>query len=266
MNLPPAPDSSGAADLPERNLTRPEGHAPLIGQPAGREGATGTVAGPFRSGLRSLLAVPGTVMLIPVEGLFLVFLGAAAMTNSWNEAVIPALLIGAALVPSRLELAVEARFPAWVHACYLGFLLAGPFAGARLRLYAFWPNWDKAVHLLSGVLVGCAVVFALGIVSRRKRLDLPPFLVVAGVVTAGGFVAAAWEIAEFSSDLLLGTHSQNASLPDTMTDIIWGLLGAIAVAVAAGIHLRGHTVAPVSSLLRNRDFVPAAPRRTPGRP
>ena len=92
-------------------------------------------------------------------------------------------------------------------------------------------------------------------------MDLPPFLVVAGVVTTGGFVAAAWEIAEFSSDRILGTHAQNASLQDTMTDIICGILGAIAVAVAVGIHLRGHPVPPVSSLLRNRDFAASVPRQ-----
>jgi hypothetical protein len=200
-------------------------------------------------------------MLIPVEVLFLSFLGAAAITNDWSEAVIPALLAVAALAPFSLELTIEARFPAWLHGCYLGFLLAGPFAGARLGLYAIWPHSDKVIHTFSGFLVGCAVTFALGTVSRRKHLDLPPFMMVAGVVTSGGFVAATWEIAEFTSDNFLGTHAQNASLQDTMTDIICGVLGAIAVAVAVGIHLRGHPVPPVSSLLRNRDFTSSAPQQ-----
>ncbi len=261
MNLPPTPDPSGAADVPETSPGRTKGPAPSAGKPTGRDGQPGTAAKPFRSAVRSLFAVPGMAMLIPVEVLYLGFLGGAAVTNAWSEAVIPALLIAAALIPSRLELSIEARFPTWVHGCYLGFLLLGPFAGARLGLYAFWPHWDKAIHTFSGILVGCAATFALGIVSRRKHVDLPPFLVVAGVVTTGGFVAAAWEIAEFSSDHILGTHAQNASLQDTMTDIICGILGAIAVAVAVGIHLRGHPVPPVSSLLRNRDFAASVPRQ-----
>ncbi|MGW6172078.1 hypothetical protein ACWF5H_01175 [Arthrobacter sp. NPDC055138] len=200
-------------------------------------------------------------MLIPVEALFLGFLGAAALTNSWNEALVPALLAVAALVPSALERGIEARFPAWLHGCYLGFLIAGPFAGTRLGLYAFRPDWDKVIHVFSGLLVGCAITFALGIVGRRKHLDLPPFLIVSGVVASGGFVAGAWEIAEFTSDGLLGMHAQNASLQDTMTDIICGVLGAIAVAVVVGIHFRGHPVPPISSLLRNRDFSPSGPRQ-----
>jgi hypothetical protein len=255
MNLPPAPGPSGVPDLPDSTPKHMQG----LDRPAGAQGDSGRVAGPLRSGVRSFLAEPGTAMLVPVEMLFLGFLAAAAVTNAWSEAVVPALLAVAALVPSSVERAIEARFPAWLHVCYQGFLLVGPFAGTRLGLYAFRPDWDKVVHVISGLLVGCAITFALGTVGRRKHLDLPPFLVVAGVVAAGGFVAAAWEIAEFTSDGLLGTHAQNASLPDTMTDIICGVLGAIIVAIAVGIHLRGHPVPPVASLLRNRDFAPSGP-------
>jgi hypothetical protein len=46
-----------------------------------------------------------------------------------------------------------------------------------------------------------------------------------------------------------------------MTDIICGVLGAIGVAVAMGIHLRGHPVPPISSLLQNRDFTASVPRK-----
>ncbi|UNK46027.1 hypothetical protein [Arthrobacter sulfonylureivorans] len=262
MSLPPAPDPASASDVPQGTPRSTKSGAPMVGQPAGRQRDTGTPALPIRSGIRSFLAVPGMAMLIPVELLFLGFLGAAAVASAWSEALVPALLAVAALVPSSLERVIEARFPAWLHGCYLGFLLAGPFAGTRLGLYAFRPDWDKVIHVFSGVLVGCAITFALGTVGRRKHLDLPPFLMVAGVVASGGFVAAAWEIAEFTSDGLLGTHAQNASLQDTMTDIICGVLGAIAVAVAVGIHLRGHPVPPVSSLLRNRDFTVSVPRQT----
>ena len=260
----PEPDDNAASPSAASNLPvipkRTMG-APVIGQPAGTEGSASTAAVPLRSGVRWFLTVPETAMLVSVEALFLGFLGVAAVTNSWSETIIPALLLGAALVPLWLELAIEARFPAWLHGCYLGFLLAGPFAGTLLGLYAFWPHWDKTIHTISGALVACAVTFALGIVGRRQHLGLPPYLVVAGVVTAGGFVAAAWEIAEYTSDHLLGTRAQNAGLEDTMTDIICGVLAAIVVAVAVGIHYRGRPVPPISSLLRNRDFTASVPRQ-----
>lgn len=165
-------------------------------------------------------------MLVAVEVLFLGYFAVSAVMRTWALAVIPGLLAFAALVPWWLEQAVEARLPTWLHATYLAFLLAGPFAGGRLGLYAIWPHWDKAIHTLSGFLVGSTVFLGLGVIRRRNNLPLPPYLVGAAVMATGGFVAATWEIAEYTSDRLLGTHAQNASLDDTMTDIICGLLGA----------------------------------------
>lgn len=254
-------ETSGTRSPAGGNLERAAGGAPVAGNRAGVEGRTGPAALPFRRAVRSFLGGPGTRMLAAVEVLFLGFLAVSAAMQAWSEAAVPAMLAAAALVPSAVELALQARCPTWLHGCYFGFLLAGPFVGSRLGLYAFWTQWDKPVHAFSGFLVGCAITFALGIADRRMRLALPPFLVVAGVVASGGFVAAAWEIAEYTSDHFLGTRAQHAGLDDTMTDIICGLLGAITVAVAVGIHHRGRPVTWITSLLRNRDFIPSAPPR-----
>lgn len=222
-------------------------------------GASESRALPIRTGARSFLASPGIWMLIPVEVLFLGFLGSAIAMRSGNDATIPALLTIAATVPVLLELESLSRFPPWLHGFYLAFLLAGPFAGAQLGFYSVWDRWDKVIHTSSGVLVGFATVFALGVVGRRQRLALPPALLLAGILAAGGFVAAVWEIAEFSSDHLVGTRAQNGSLEDTMADIICGMAGATAVGIAMGIHLRGRRFRLIASLLRDRDFTLAIP-------
>ncbi|RAX45953.1 hypothetical protein DQ353_20805 [Arthrobacter sp. AQ5-05] len=111
----------------------------------------------------------------------------------------------------------------------------------------------------SGLLVGFAVIFAFGVIGRRHLLVFPPFLLTAGILTTGGFIAAAWEITEYTSDHLLGTRAQNASLEDTMTDIIFGVAGATAVAITMSIHHRGHRLPLVDSLLRDRDLYSVAP-------
>lgn len=242
-------------DAPARHMGRPE--------PGPGTGAGGEVQPPGRphgAGFRSLLASPGAGLLIPTQLLLVGYVGASALDGSWSKAVIPALLVAAALVPPVLELAFATRLPRWLHGCYAGFLLAGPFAGGRLGLYGVWGHWDKAVHFFSGLLVGCTAILALGIVGRRKCLALPGFLFTAAALVCGGFVAAVWEIAEYTSDHLVGTHAQNASLEDTMTDIICGVIGAAIVAILAGVHHRGHQFPAVASLLRDRDFT-AEPAR-----
>ncbi|GAA4360840.1 hypothetical protein [Paeniglutamicibacter cryotolerans] len=199
-------------------------------------------------------------MLIPVEVLFVVVMGSTAVRQSWSAATIPALLLVAATVPVLVEPGATSRFPAWVHGFYLSFLLAGPFAGAQLGFYGRWERWerwerwDKVVHTSSGLLVGYATIFALGVISRRQNIGLPPVLLVGGILATGGFIAAMWEIAEFSSEHLLGTRAQNGNLEDTMTDIICGIAGATAVSIAMSLHLKGHRFPLIVSLLQERDF------------
>lgn len=220
----------------------------------------------IRSAARSFRISPGIGMLVAAEILLLGFAAVAVITRSWPEIAIPALLSLAALLPALVEARFGAWFPAWMHGFYLGFLLAGPFAGGRLGFYTLWDPWDKVIHASSGLLVGFAVIFALGVIGRRYFIVFPPFLLAAGVLATGGFIAAAWEIAEYASDHLLGTRAQNASLENTMADIIFGVAGSAVAAVLMIAHHRGRRVAVVDSLLRSRDFASAAPdvqKRTP---
>ncbi|WP_264795553.1 hypothetical protein [Arthrobacter mangrovi] len=234
---------------------------PVNGNPSAVGGHAAVPALPFRSVLRSVLDAPATRMLVVVEVFFLGVLAAAGLAQAWSDSAVPAMLIAAALIPSAVELAFNSRCPTWLHGCYFVFLLAGPFVGTQMRLYAFWTLWDKPVHAFSGALVGWATVFALGVACRRTQLALPPFLMVAGVVLAGGFIAAMWEIAEFTSDHFLGTRAQNAGLVDTVTDMMCGILGVAAVAVVAGLHFRGRPSVLIGSLVRSPDIIPPAPPR-----
>lgn len=221
---------------------------------------------PIRSASPSFRASPGIGMLVSAEILLLGFVAVAAITRSWPEIAIPALLTVAALAPAVLETWCRAWLPAWMHGFYLAFLLAGPFAGGRLGFYAIWDPWDKVIHVSSGLLIGFAVIFTVGVIGRRHLLVFPPYLLTAGILTTGGFVAAAWEIAEYTSDRLLGTRAQAADLDGTMTDIMCGVAGSAVVAVMVSLHHRGHRFAVIDSLLRNRDFASAAPGRRDSMP
>lgn len=171
------------------------------------------------------------------------------------------LLTGAALLSPLLEQGSRTWLPMWLHGCSFGFVRAGPFAGCRLGLDGLWSDWDKVIHSFSGVLLGCTAIIALGLFVRRKQLHLPRSPFVAAVVVSGGFAAALWEITEYASDHLVGTHAQNSSLEETMTDIIGGFIGAVAVALVAGFHHGGHPRAPIGPLLRNRDFTTSSADR-----
>lgn len=61
--------------------------------------------------------------------------------------------------------------------------------------------------------------------------------------------AAAWEICEFSSDILIGTVSQSG-LDDTMRDIVAGTLGGMLAIALLLLFRRPRTLAPESLLAR----------------
>ncbi len=103
------------------------------------------------------------------------------------------------------------------------FIFLSVFSGRVLGIYALIPYWDKVLHFLSGfllVLVGKDLLFKLGKApSRLFYLLFLLFFALSG--------AMLWEIYEFTLDALLGTNSQNASLSDTMWDMIAGSCGTL---------------------------------------
>lgn len=95
-----------------------------------------------------------------------------------------------------------------------------------VRAYRHWPNLDVPMHYVGAVVL--AYVIHRGVRhAARRGLAVPMdgwlhgLFVFALVCTTSMF----WEIAEFASDRLLGTHAQ-LSLADTMSDMLLDAIGA----------------------------------------
>lgn len=143
-----------------------------------------------------------------------------------------------------------------LHAAYAVFIAAGPLAGSAMNLYSALPGWDKVVHFYSGILIGWAVLFALGRLGivDRERFPIVAFIVQCAVMAS----AAGWEICEFISDHLLGTRAQHDNL-DTMTDIISATVGGIVMLLLARFAHAPKTIVGVPALPRGaaRDEEPS---------
>lgn len=96
------------------------------------------------------------------------------------------------------------------------------------KIYARIPNFDIPMHFAGGVAIA---YFFGGCYRTALMFDLlgQPAKVVYAVVVLGmtAFAAVVWEFAEFIADQALGTHTQ-PDLPDTLLDLLMGLLGGIA--------------------------------------
>jgi len=130
--------------------------------------------------------------------------------------------------PLLFEQLFKVRLPSLFQFTYVIFVFASMFSGEVLRFYRLIPWWDAAMHFLSGILVGLGVVLWLRALARTpKTFRMNLKLQTLFIALFGMGVATLWEIVEFGFDQLFGTTSQDQSLYDTMTDLVYGTSGIV---------------------------------------
>lgn len=140
--------------------------------------------------------------------------------------------VAAAVVPASWWLACRLghrrlAFP-YTPAALVGLALAIDLAGNATRLYDTVEYFDDAVHAVNPVLLVAALTCML---SSSGLPRWATWVMAFGLGCAGNI---AWELAEYTFMDRLGATSLGLTLPDTLSDQAWGLLGA---AVGATVPL-----------------------------
>ncbi|HEC96053.1 MAG TPA: hypothetical protein ENI59_00050, partial [Euryarchaeota archaeon] len=110
-------------------------------------------------------------------------------------------------------------------------LISGPILfhvlGGILGFYVKISWWDILTHFMSSVTVSLFAFYLMIVVDAyfTEIKFTPPFVIIFVIMIslAGG---ALWEIGEYTSDKLFGTHEQ-LGLDDTMKDLIIDFLGGL---------------------------------------
>lgn len=101
------------------------------------------------------------------------------------------------------------------------------------------PVYDKISHFISAALVAMMGFVSVATLEHYTEIEMNrpmiAFFILIFTVAIGTF----WEMVEFFQDLILGTAYQ-ASLEDTMVDLIADTLGGVIVAVLGFLYLE-HT-------------------------
>jgi hypothetical protein len=104
-------------------------------------------------------------------------------------------------------------------------------------------GWDVTMHLLSGIFVGLGIALWLRVLLRSpKKFRLPFTMQALFIVGCSAIAAVVWEIIEFGSDQIFGTASQDRSLYDTMTDLIYGVIGVLLFTFLYSLVVKGRSV------------------------
>lgn len=116
-------------------------------------------------------------------------------------------------------------------------------SGLALGSYDTIPFYDTVTHTLSSAVVGVCVFYVLlcfqhywpGKISFGRR-GLTLFTAMITLT-----FSVYWEVIEFSSDVLLGTHAQYSPY-DTLTDLVCDSLGTVLASFWVAVYMRGRTV------------------------
>lgn len=136
----------------------------------------------------------------------------------------------ALIIPFLMEVGGRLRVPPLTKILLMLFVYGAQYLGSVLRLYDDFSWWDKAMHFFSGPAAGL-LGFSLALYFHRRpdgAAGMPRGLVTMFVFLWIMTIGALWEITEYAFDQLLGTDMQLGSLQDTMQDMLYNTLGAVA--------------------------------------
>lgn len=118
------------------------------------------------------------------------------------------------------------------------FIFFSMYLANVLNFYSI-PNYDKILHLSSGLLIG---IFGFAIYvylfNPNKNKEIKRSAMVLFTIMFSMACAGAWEICEFTTDNLFNLTAQNG-LNDTMFDIICGTIGGVIITVPIYLYSKG---------------------------
>jgi hypothetical protein len=135
--------------------------------------------------------------------------------------------------------AFRIRIPEKFEFLFLVFLLFAMFFGIDFQLYRLVPYYDKFIHAISGAftfVLGLMIADSCGLQARRYIDARLVFAIMVSVT-----IAFLWECYEFAADSFVGTHMQtliSTGPADTMLDLIFACLGALAAAIVLAVTTR----------------------------
>ncbi|MBN9691845.1 MAG: hypothetical protein J0M24_16510 [Verrucomicrobia bacterium] len=108
--------------------------------------------------------------------------------------------------------------------------------------YGLTQRFDHLLHFLGGASIA---YFFLGLFASLPAARSPSWVLYLLTFAWACTIAVFWEIAEFASDQFRGTSIQQ-SVPETMLDLLFGVLGALTTLAGVGLLslLRGRRTTP----------------------
>lgn len=154
----------------------------------------------------------------------------ALFNQDWETFGLCILTLLALFLPIIIEKKLSIEFPGLFEVLIVSFLFCSLFLGSINSFYdAIW-WWDSVIHGVSGIIVSALGFSLLDILNNKGKQPgrLNPLFISIFTFSIAMAVGALWEIYEFSMDSIFGMNMQKTGLVDTMWDLIFDAIGALA--------------------------------------
>lgn len=165
----------------------------------------------------------------------------AVIEENWTSLVMSILTLLVVNLPSIFERRFKVDIPDDFEIVLVLFIYAALFLGEMRSFYFRYWWWDKALHSLSGLILGNMGFLIVSYLNENARMNLelsPGFVALFSFIFAVA-MGAIWEIFEYGMDNFFGFFMQRGSLDDTMTDLILDTAGALIFAVLGYFQQKG---------------------------
>lgn len=166
-----------------------------------------------------------------MRGTFATSLIPLALASNWKHFWLMVVALGLSFAPLLIR---RNRFSVWFWLTYVGFIFAGFFVGEVLYLYSRWWPYDNLLHFLSGIVLTFGAYYLVQAYLSQKKI--PRWFKITIILSIAVTANTLWEIAEFGSDTIFGTNTQDGSLVDTMEDLVLDTLGSVAGVLLIGLR------------------------------
>lgn len=163
------------------------------------------------------------------------------LNEDWASGFATILVLILMLVPSLLRGYHKMYLPFELDFGIVFFVFTTIFLGHIADFYNRIPQWDKFLHFQSGIVLGITGYVLIYILNEHKniKLGLSPGFISFFAVVFSMAIGVAWEIVEFTMDILWHTHYwQGLTVTDTMGDLIAATVGAIIFSIIGYLWMK----------------------------
>ena len=151
------------------------------------------------------------------------------------------------LLREQYRLDVPAEIDVLIALAIYGSLFLAEIRG----FYANFWWWDILLNAFAAIALGFIGLTILTFLHKEERLDASPLLISALAFSFAFSVGGLWEILEFFLDTNFNFSLQQASLQDTMTDLITNAIGAAIISIIGYYHLKKGKTGFASGIIVN---------------